>query len=211
MTSPNTPTNNESKRNIGAFGATGVVVAAMIGTGIFTLSGVVGPDLVTTDRFVVAWIVAAIGVVLDGCSCFLIPWCTNYFMLMLPICILCFGIAMVDTALLPTLGYIVDKVTRIIRLTPITRSRTRFLAQKYVSVYGSVYAIADISYSAAYAIGPVIAGHIVEMFGFTALNIIVGLVSLAYAPILYFLKDMHSYKVFITLDVSGERETHFSS
>ena len=64
-----------------------------------------------------------------------------------------------------------------------------------MSVYGSVYAIADISYSAAYAIGPVIAGHIVEMFGFTALNIIVGLVSLAYAPILYFLKDMHSYKV----------------
>ena len=54
MTSPNTPTNNESKRNIGALGATGVVVAAMIGTGIFTLSGVVGPDLVTTDRFVVA-------------------------------------------------------------------------------------------------------------------------------------------------------------
>ena len=80
-----------------------------------------------------------------------------------------------------------------------------------MSVYGSVYAIADISYSAAYAIGPVIAGHIVEMFGFTALNIIVGLVSLAYAPILYFLKDMHSYKVFVTLDVSGERQTHFSS
>ena len=50
MTSPNTPTNNESKRNIGASGATGVVVAAMIGTGIFTLSGVVGPDLVTTDH-----------------------------------------------------------------------------------------------------------------------------------------------------------------
>ena len=74
-----------------------------------------------------------------------------------------------------------------------------------MSVYGSVYAIADISYSAAYAIGPVIAGHIVEMFGFTALNIIVGLVSLAYAPILYFLKDMHSYKVIITLDVNGER------
>ena len=57
------------------------------------------------------WIVAGVGVVLDGCSCFLIPWCTNYFMLMLPICILCFGIAMVDTALLPTLGYIVDKVS----------------------------------------------------------------------------------------------------
>ncbi len=58
------------------------------------------------------WLVAAVGVVLDGASCILIPWCTNYFMLMLPICILCFGIAMVDTALLPTLGYIVDKVNK---------------------------------------------------------------------------------------------------
>ena len=38
----------------------------MIGTGIFTLSGVVGPDLVTTDRFVVAWIVAAIVAGLGG-------------------------------------------------------------------------------------------------------------------------------------------------
>jgi DHA1 family vesicular acetylcholine transporter-like MFS transporter 3 len=56
------------------------------------------------------WAVAAAGVVLDGASCILLPWCTNYFMLMLPICILCFGIALVDTALLPTLGYIVDKV-----------------------------------------------------------------------------------------------------
>ena len=45
---------------------------------------------------------------------------------MVPICIICFGIALIDTALLPTLGFIVDK--------------------KYVSVYGSVYAIADIAY-----------------------------------------------------------------
>ncbi len=66
MTSPNTPTTSEPKRNISGLGATGVVVAAMIGTGIFTLSGVVGPDLVTTDRFVVAWIVAAIVAGLGG-------------------------------------------------------------------------------------------------------------------------------------------------
>ena len=47
---------------------------------------------------------------------------------MLPICIICFGIALIDTALLPMLGFIVDK--------------------KYTAVYGSVYAIADISYCA---------------------------------------------------------------
>ncbi len=93
-----------------------------------------------------------------GVSCFFIPFCTNYFLLMIPICVICFGIALIDTALLPTLGFIVDK--------------------KYVSIYGSVYAIADISYSAAYAVGPIIAGHIVEKMGFLALNISVALISL---------------------------------
>ena len=57
-----------------------------------------------------------------------------------------------------------------------------------MSVYGSVYAIADISYSAAYAVGPVIAGHIVEQMGFTALNICVAIISLLYCPALYYLK-----------------------
>lgn len=66
MPSPNTPPAATPHRNIDALGATGVVVAAMIGTGIFTLSGVVGPDLVTTDRFVVAWVVAAIIAGLGG-------------------------------------------------------------------------------------------------------------------------------------------------
>ena len=63
-----------------------------------------------------------------------------------PLSILCFGIALVDTALLPTLGYIVDT--------------------RYTSVYGSVYAIADISYSFAYALGPVVAGNIVAKYGY---------------------------------------------
>eukprot|EP00095_Tigriopus_kingsejongensis_P012703 snap_masked-scaffold22_size673200-processed-gene-5.22 protein:Tk12703 transcript:snap_masked-scaffold22_size673200-processed-gene-5.22-mRNA-1 annotation:"vesamicol binding" len=127
---------------------------------------------------------AGIGLVLEGLSCFVIPFCTNYFLLMIPICFICFGIALIDTALLPMLGYIVDK--------------------KYVSVYGSVYAIADISYSAAYAVGPVIAGHIVNSMGFTALNIFVAIFTLAYSPCLYYLKDMHDYNPFEEgLDGSG--------
>ncbi|CAB4057591.1 SLC18A3 [Lepeophtheirus salmonis] len=101
------------------------------------------------------WALAAIGLALEGLSCFIIPFSTNYFVLMIPISIISFGIALIDTSLLPTLGFIVDK--------------------KYESVYGSVYAIADISYCAAYAIGPVIAGHVVEKMGFTALNIIVAI------------------------------------
>lgn len=119
------------------------------------------------------WALAGIGLALEGVSCFFVPFCTNYFVLMVPISLICFGIALIDTALLPMLGFIVDK--------------------KYVSVYGSVFAIADISYCAAYAVGPVVAGHIVEAVGFTALNICVAMVSLAYAPALYYLKDMHAY------------------
>ena len=55
------------------------------------------------------WALAGIGLVLEGVACIAIPFCTNYFLLMLPICVICFGIALIDTALLPMLGFIVDK------------------------------------------------------------------------------------------------------
>ena len=45
--------------------------------------------------------------------------------------------------------------------------------------------------SPAYAFGPVVAGHLVENFGFTTLNVVVGVISLIYAPIVFYLKDMH--------------------
>lgn len=96
------------------------------------------------------WVLAAAGLALEGLSCFLVPFCTNYYAIMIPISGICFGIALVDTAILPTLAYLVDV--------------------RHTSVYGSIYAIADISYSLAYAFGPVAAGNIVSVFGFTALN-----------------------------------------
>ena len=58
------------------------------------------------------WALAGIGLVLEGLACFVIPFCTNYFVLMIPICVICFGIALIDTALLPLLGFIVDKKVR---------------------------------------------------------------------------------------------------
>ena len=118
------------------------------------------------------WALALIGLSLEGISCFFIPLCKSYFLLMLPISVICFGIALIDTALLPTLGFIVDK--------------------KFTSVYGSVYAIADISYCAAYAFGPIVAGWIVENWSFTILNVIVAVLSLVYAPMIYYLKGMNN-------------------
>ncbi|CAB3380696.1 Hypothetical predicted protein [Cloeon dipterum] len=122
------------------------------------------------------WLMASIGLVMEGLCCFIIPFSTSYIMLMIPICGICFGIALIDTALLPTLGYLVDV--------------------RYVSVYGSIYAIADISYSLAYAVGPIIAGSVVEAIGFTALNLGIAFANLLYAPVLLYLKDIYDFKPF---------------
>ncbi|XP_076397341.1 vesicular acetylcholine transporter [Megachile rotundata] len=122
------------------------------------------------------WLMAASGLALEGLCCFIIPFCTGYKGLMVPLCGICFGIALIDTALLPTLGYLVDV--------------------RYVSVYGSIYAIADISYSVAYAVGPIIAGGVVEAIGFTALNIGIAFSNLMYAPVLMYLRHIYDFKPF---------------
>lgn len=122
------------------------------------------------------WLMAASGLALEGLCCFIIPFSNSYTFLMIPICGICFGIALIDTALLPTLGYLVDV--------------------RYVSVYGSIYAIADISYSLAYAVGPIIAGGVVEAIGFTALNFFIAFLNLAYAPVLVNLKHIYDFKPF---------------
>ncbi|KAK4881452.1 hypothetical protein RN001_004771 [Aquatica leii] len=122
------------------------------------------------------WLMAAGGLALEGLCCFIIPFSKSYKVLMIPICGICFGIALIDTALLPTLGYLVDV--------------------RYVSIYGSIYAIADISYSVAYAIGPIIAGGVVEAIGFTALNIGIAFSNLLYAPVLVYLRHIYDFKPF---------------
>lgn len=122
------------------------------------------------------WLMAAGGLALEGLCCFVIPFSTSYKFLMIPICGICFGIALIDTALLPTLGYLVDV--------------------RYVSVYGSIYAIADISYSLAYAVGPIIAGGVVEAIGFTALNFGIAISNLLYVPVLYYLRNIYDFKPF---------------
>ncbi|CAH8659761.1 unnamed protein product [Schistosoma bovis] len=119
------------------------------------------------------WLMAAVGLAIEGGSCFLIPFCTNFIALMIPISILCYGIALVDTAILPTMGFLVDT--------------------RHVSVYGSVYAIADISYSLAYALGPIVAGGLVDTIKFVGLNIVMTLITLGYVPVMYLLR--HCYNV----------------
>lgn len=123
------------------------------------------------------WLITAIGLVLEGASCVFIPFCPNFAVVILPLMIDCFGIALVDTAILPTLAYLVDV--------------------RHVSVYGSVYAIADVSYSLAYAFGPVIADWIYTNTSFLTLNIVIFLASAMYAPVLALLRNVYKYENFV--------------
>lgn len=120
------------------------------------------------------WVITLVGLVLEGTCCLAIPFAKQFFVVLFPIMGLCLGVALVDTAILPTLGYLVDL--------------------RYVSIYGSVYAIADISYSAAYALGPVMAGQIVQSIGFVWLNVAIFLSNILYAPLLLCLRTIYLYK-----------------
>lgn len=119
------------------------------------------------------WLITAVGILLEGSSCLIIPMCNNFGTTMIPLMIDCFGIALVDTAMMPTLAYLVDV--------------------RHVSVYGSVYAIADISYSLAYAFGPVIGDWIYTGSSFLTLNIVIFVASLLYAPVLTLLRNVYTY------------------
>jgi len=55
------------------------------------------------------------------------------------------------------------------------------------------YAIADISYSLAYAFGPIIGDWIYHGSSFLTLNIVIFVVSLLYAPILALLRNVYAY------------------
>uniref|UniRef100_A0A0N5BUD0 MFS domain-containing protein n=1 Tax=Strongyloides papillosus TaxID=174720 RepID=A0A0N5BUD0_STREA len=121
-----------------------------------------------------SWILAAIGLAMEGISCAVVPFMTSIWELIIPLSTICFGIALIDTSLLPMLGYLVDT--------------------RHVSVYGSVYAIADISYSLAYAFGPIIAGSIVHNVGFLALNILICVLNVGFTPVVFMLRKVYNYE-----------------
>ncbi|KAF8373047.1 unc-17 [Pristionchus pacificus] len=119
------------------------------------------------------WAIAMVGLAMEGIACLAVPFMTTIEGLVIPLSFVCFGIALIDTSLLPMLAHLVDT--------------------RHVSVYGSVYAIADISYSFAYAFGPIIASGIVNVFGFTTLNAIIFVTNVGYVPVLWLLAKVDGY------------------
>ncbi|MGH0184332.1 UNVERIFIED_CONTAM: hypothetical protein FKN15_014595 [Acipenser sinensis] len=71
--------------------------------------------------------------------------------------------------MMPIMGYLVDL--------------------RHVSVYGSVYAIADVAFCLGFAIGPSTGGAIVRAIGFPSLMVIIGVINILYAPLCCFLRN----------------------
>ncbi|XP_034519518.1 synaptic vesicular amine transporter [Ailuropoda melanoleuca] len=76
---------------------------------------------------------------------------------------------MVDSSMMPIMGYLVDL--------------------RHVSVYGSVYAIADVAFCMGYAIGPSAGGAIAKAVGFPWLMTIIGIIDIVFAPLCFFLRS----------------------
>ena len=77
-----------------------------------------------------------------GTGLIAIPQAANVYELMLPMGLMGIAIGMIDSSMTPHLGYLVDL--------------------RHVGVYGNIYALCDISFCLALAIGPLVAGPIVQ-------------------------------------------------
>ncbi|XP_042545061.1 synaptic vesicular amine transporter [Dipodomys spectabilis] len=115
------------------------------------------------------WLCALLGMTIVGISILCIPFAKNIYGLIAPNFGVGFAIGMVDSSMMPIMGYLVDL--------------------RHVSVYGSVYAIADVAFCMGYAIGPSAGGAIAKAIGFPWLMTIIGIIDIAFAPLCFFLRS----------------------
>ncbi|XP_052101406.1 synaptic vesicular amine transporter-like [Mytilus californianus] len=134
-------------------------ISYLIGTNIF------GP----LGHKIGRWLSSLIGMVIIGVSLIFIPFSKNIYHLIAPNFGLGFAIGMVDSTMMPHMGYLVDL--------------------RHVSVYGSVYAIADVAFCLGFAVGPALSGTIVTHMGFGWMLWIIAILNLLYAPLLFFIRN----------------------
>ncbi|KAI8427138.1 hypothetical protein MSG28_014759 [Choristoneura fumiferana] len=99
----------------------------------------------------------------------LIPMARKLEHLIIPNAGLGFAIGMVDSSMMPELGFLVDI--------------------RHSAVYGSVYAIGDTAFCLGYAVGPAFSGTLVNSIGFEWMLVIIAVLNFAYAPFLLLLRS----------------------
>uniref|UniRef100_A0A8D0A6G1 Solute carrier family 18 member 2 n=1 Tax=Sander lucioperca TaxID=283035 RepID=A0A8D0A6G1_SANLU len=115
----------------------------------------------------------------------LVPFAKNIYGLIVPTLGVGFAIGMVDSSMMPIMGYLVDL--------------------RHVSVYGSVYAITDVAFCMGLAFGSSIGGAIAGSIGFPWLMTIIGIVDIIFAPLCIFLRSPPGQEEKICLYNQGRR------
>ncbi|KAL4714790.1 hypothetical protein ACJJTC_002649 [Scirpophaga incertulas] len=115
------------------------------------------------------WLAACSGLVIIGLCLILIPMARKLEHLIIPNAGLGFAIGMVDSSMMPELGFLVDI--------------------RHAAVYGSVYAIGDTAFCLGYAVGPAFSGWLVNSIGFEWMLVIIAILNFAYAPFLLLLRS----------------------
>ncbi|KAK0146948.1 Chromaffin granule amine transporter [Merluccius polli] len=111
------------------------------------------------------WLCSMLGMFFVGVSLLCVPFATSIYGLIGPNAGLGFAIGMVDSSMMAIMGYLVDI--------------------RHASVYGSVYAIADVALCMGFAIG----GAVVRVIGFPSLMVVIGMVNILYAPLCCLLRN----------------------
>ncbi|XP_056291774.1 synaptic vesicular amine transporter [Pseudoliparis swirei] len=135
------------------------------------------------------WLCAFIGMIMVGISVICVPLAKNLYGLIIPNFGIGLAIGMVDSSMMPIMGYLVDL--------------------RHVSVYGSVYAIADVAFCFGFAFGPSIGGVVAESIGFPWLMTIIGIVDILFAPLCIFLRNPpgQEEKIAILMDSNCSMKT----
>uniref|UniRef100_A0A1B6CQC7 Major facilitator superfamily (MFS) profile domain-containing protein n=1 Tax=Clastoptera arizonana TaxID=38151 RepID=A0A1B6CQC7_9HEMI len=134
-------------------------ISYLIGTNIF------GPCGHRMGR----WLASMIGLVIIGICLICIPLARSLNHLIIPNAGLGFAIGMVDSSMMPELGYLVDI--------------------RHTAVYGSVYAIGDVAFCLGFAIGPAFSGTLVNTIGFEWMLFGIAMLTFIYAPLMIFLRN----------------------
>ncbi|XP_068999704.1 chromaffin granule amine transporter, partial [Embiotoca jacksoni] len=115
------------------------------------------------------WLCSMLGMFIVGVSLMCVPFATSIYGLIGPNGGLGFAIGMVDSSMMAIMGYLVDI--------------------RHASVYGSVYAIADVALCMGFAIGPSTGGALVQAVGFPCLMVFIGVINILYAPLCFLLRN----------------------
>ncbi|KAL1423240.1 hypothetical protein MTO96_021221 [Rhipicephalus appendiculatus] len=115
------------------------------------------------------WLSSMMGLFIIGICLVCIPMAKNVNHLIVPNAGIGFAIGMVDSSMMPMLGYLVDI--------------------RHSSVYGSVYAIGDTAFCVGFVLGPIISSSIVKTLGFQALLYLTATVCFVYSPVMFMLKN----------------------